>query len=294
MFDNKSKTLLALVAAGSYTKAAEKLSLTQPAVSHHIRQLEEEFGVQIFYKNKKELKLTPEGEILVKYARRAAAIYHTAKQAIEDSRTKIKHLVIDITPTASENLIPQALALYCNQNTDTRITICTDTIKNIYDKLKSYEVDIAIVEGNIPDSNLTSVLLDTDYLCLAVSPKHPFAGRSGVKLEELKSERFILRSRGANTRVLFENYLTGRQDSIRNFNVIMEIDNVATIKELVSQNLGITVIGHSACREDELAGRLAVVPIENSGMIREINMVHHKDFTHTEFFDEFRHIYNSL
>lgn len=294
MFDNKAKTLLVLVSAGSYTKAAEKLSLTQPAVSHHIRQLEEEFGVQIFHKNKRELKLTPEGEILVKYARRASAIYNTAKQAIEDSRTKIKHLTIDITPTASENLIPQALALYCNQNPDTRIIIYTDTIKNIYDKLKSYEIDIAIVEGNIPDPNYTSVLLDTDYLCLAVSPSHPLAGRGSVRVEELKNERFILRSRGANTRILFENYLTGLQQSIRSFNVIMEIDNVATIKDLVAQNLGITIIGHSACREDELAGRLAIVPIENSGMIREINMVHHKDFTHTEFFDEFRRIYNSL
>lgn len=294
MFDSKAQTLLTLISAGSFTKAAQALSLTQPAVSHHIRQLEQEFGIQIFYRDKKELKLTPEGAVLAKYARRSVAIYNNAKRAIEDSRKQIKHIVVAITPTAGENLVPQVLAIYCTRNPDVHINIHTDTIKKIYEKLKSYEVDLAIMEGRIDDDSFTSVLLDTDYICLAVSPKHRLAKRSSVSLGELKKEKFILRSRKANTRALFENYLLNCSDNIKNLNVMMEIDNVATIKDLVAQDLGITVIAHSACREDELSGRLAVVPIENAGMVREINMVHHKDFTHTEILDEFRHIYNSL
>lgn len=294
MFDSKAATLLAVVNCGSYTKAAAALSLTQPAVSHHIRQLEEEFGVQIFYKDKRELKLTPEGAVLVKYARRAMAIYHNAIQAIADSKSKIKHFVVALTPTAGENLVPQTIAVYCNENPEIHINIFTDAIKNIYDKLKSYEADIAIVEGRISDPSFTTLLLDTDYLCLAVSPQHPFAGRGSVSLHELKGERFILRSKAANTRVLFENYLQNQSKSIRDFNVMMEIDNVATIKELVSQNLGITIIAHSACREEEQTGKLSVVPIENSSMVREINMVVHRDFNHIEVLEELRQIYNSL
>ena len=73
--------------------------------------------------------------------------------------------------------MPRVMATYCNLHPDTSITIVTDTIKNIYNMLKSYEVDIGIVEGSIPDENLTQVLLDTDYLCLIVSPQHPFARR---------------------------------------------------------------------------------------------------------------------
>lgn len=294
MFDQKAHTLLTVVQQGSYTKAAQALSLTQPAVSHHIRQLEEEFGIKIFYKNKKELKLTPEGAILVKYARRAMAIYHNAKQAIEDCGGKAYRLTVAITPSAGENLVPQTLAHYCNENPESHITIITDTIKNIYEMLKAYETDIAIVEGRIVDPSLTSVLLDTDYLCLAVSPQHPLATRNSVGLEELKHERFILRSRQANTRILFEDYLAERFESIKSFHVMMEIDNVATIKELVSQNLGISVIAHSACREEERSGRLIVIPIKNSGMIREINMVTHKDFSHLDVLENIRKIYNSL
>lgn len=74
MIDTRLHTLLTLMEAGSYTKAARVLSLTQPAVSHHIRQLEQEYGAPVFYRSTKQLKLTPEGGILVKYARRMQAL----------------------------------------------------------------------------------------------------------------------------------------------------------------------------------------------------------------------------
>ena len=74
VFDVKVNTLLAVIETGSYTKAAQKLNLTQPAVSHQIRMLENEFDIKIFYRDKNKLKLTPQGKILVQYARRAAAV----------------------------------------------------------------------------------------------------------------------------------------------------------------------------------------------------------------------------
>lgn len=294
MFDQKVDTLLTLIREGSFTKAAKALSLTQPAVSHQIRQLEEEFGVQIFFRDKKELRPTPEGAILIKYARRAAAVYNNAKEAIEDSRSNFRRFTVAITPTVGESLVPQTLAFYCNENPDIHINIFTDTIKNIYDMLKSYETDIAIVEGHLDDSSLASVLLDTDFLCLAVSPKHPFAKKRAVTLGELKKEKLIMRSRQGNTRVLFERFLENNGESIRNYNVMMEVDNVATIKELVSRNLGITIIAHSACFEEERAKRLVMLPIENSSMIREINIVTHRDFSHPEVLEEIQKIYASF
>lgn len=294
MFDQKARTLLTLVQEGSFTKAAQALSLTQPAVSHQIKQLEDEFGIQIFYRDRRELRPTPEGAVLIKYARRALAIYHNAKEAIEDSRNNLRRFTVAITPTVAESPVPQTLAFYCTENPDVHINIVTDTIKNIYDKLKSYETDLAIVEGHLDDGSLSSVLLDTDFLCLAVSPKHPFAGRTSVSLHELKRERFILRSRKANTRALFERFLENNDETIRSLNVMMEVDNVATIKELVSRGLGVTIIARSACLEDERAGRIAVVPVENSAMIREINIVSHRDFNHPEVLEEIRRMYASF
>ena len=242
MFDAKIETLLEVISAGSYTRAAQRLSLTQPAVSHHMRQLEQEFGIHIFYKDKKELRLTPEGEILVKYARRALAVYRNARQAIEDSRICMSHIGVGITHTVGESCVPQVLAEYCNQTPGVHINIVTDTIKNLYDMMRSYELDVAIVDGQFPASGYTEVLLDTDYLCLVVSPIHPLARRASVAIGALQGERFIMRPKGAGTRSMFESYLSECGADIRDFNIIIEMDSVATIKELVAQDLGISVI----------------------------------------------------
>ena len=85
MVDGKVRTLLAVVQTGSYTKAAEELHLTQPAVSHHIRLLEQEFGIRIFNLEKRNLVPTAEGAVLIKYARRMMAVYNKALQAIVES-----------------------------------------------------------------------------------------------------------------------------------------------------------------------------------------------------------------
>ncbi len=293
MVDTKIITLLTLVQTGSFTKAAKALNLTQPAVSHHIRLLEQDYKAKIFYKDKKELKPTPEGEILINYAKRIVALSDQAKQSIQDSKKSLRRLTVGITPTAEEHLVTQIFAGYSSEHPDTRVKILTDNIYNIYSKLNSYELDLGIVEGTIKNDDYTILLLDTDYLCLAVSPKHPFAKRESVRMDELKKEKFILRSPSAGTRQLFETHLLRHGESIQDFNVIIELDSVATIKELVSLNLGITVIAHSAIKEEEESGKVCIVPIENLNMIREINMIYHNDFLHKDILDDIRHYYNT-
>ena len=294
MIDPKIRTLIRVIEEGSFTRAAAALHLTQPAVSHHIRQLEAEYGIPIFRPDKKELVPTPEGAVLIKYARRALALDRSARQAIEDSRRSLRHLAVGLTPTAGENLMPQVLALYCHEHPETHINIVTDTINNLYQRMELYELDLAVVEGALPGGRFHSVLLDTDYLCLIVSPQHPFARRQSILPGELKGERLILRPAKAGTRALFDSYLQSQGESVQNFNVMMELDNVAMIKDLVSQDLGVSIIAKSDCREEERAGRLVAVPIENASMSRNIQLVYHSDFSHPDVLEELRAIYNRI
>lgn len=294
MVDSKVRTLIRVVDEGGFTRAANSLHLTQPAVSHHIRQLEMEYGIHIFRQDKKELTLTPEGEVLVKYARRIIAVERAARQAIEDSRRSLRHLSVGLTPTAGENRMPQVLALYCHEHPQVHINIVTDTINNLYQRMELYGLDLAVVEGALPGQKFNSILLDTDYLCVITSPENPFARRQSIQLSELKGERLILRSAKASTRTLFDGYLQSCGESVQNFNVMMELDNVAMIKELVGQNLGVSVIAKSACREEVRAGRLAAVPIENASMSRDIRLIYHNDFGHPDVLDELREIYERI
>ena len=291
MVDPKIKTLLTLESVGSYTKAAEALSLTQPAVSHHIKLLEEEYGIHIFVKGKHKLKPTPAGEVLLKYAHRAVALSTKVRQAIEDCQKEVHSLTVGITPTASDILVPQVLAAYCNKHPHVRIQIVRGTIKNIDSMLKFFEIDLAIVDGVIKSTNANSILLGTDYLGLVVSPQHPFAKRASVRLEEIQREKLILRPKKAETRRLFESYLVSHGHDLNDFNVIMEMDSVANIKEIVMSNLGITGISHNVCLEEERDGKLVVVPIEDCQMLRQINLIYPKDFPHPEILQDIRNEY---
>lgn len=293
MVDPKIRTLLKLEELGSFSKTAQALSLTQPAVSHHIKLLEQEFGIQIFVKGKRKLKPTPEGEVLLKYAHRAIALSDKVHQAIEDCKHAVHTLTVGITPTASDIFVPQVLAAYCHQHPGTHVQIVRGTIKKIDAMLKFYEIDFAIVDGILPGDHYRQVLMGTDHLCLIVSPKHPFATRLSVTLDELQRENLVLRPKSTGTRKLIESYLVSNGYNIQNFNVMMEVDSVSTIKEIVEANLGISIISYSVCREEQQQGRLIVRQIENCRMVRQVNMVYPQDFEHPEILQEIQQEYHN-
>lgn len=103
-----------------------------------------------------------------------------------------------------------------------------------------------------------------------------------------------MRSSNTGTRTLFENHLLSHSENIKNFNIIIEVDNITTIKEFVASNLGVTIMAHSACKTEEAAGDLVIVPIQELNMTREINSVFNNDFGHIEVLEEIRNIYMSL
>ena len=294
MLDPKIKTLLMIAEKKSYTQAADALHLTQPAVSHHIRQLEALYGIKIFSQDKRTLRFTEQGRILYQYAKQIHEIAQVARQTIEDSEKGVHHLRFGITQTVGETLIPQMIAQYGADHPETVITITTDTLNNLYDKLEDYALDIVIAEISERRDTYRSVLLDTDYLCVIVSPKHPLASALTVRLSDLKREKLILRSGSASTRIFFEHYLTGEAESIQNFQVMMEIDNIATIKDLVSMNYGVSIIAHSACRAEIEGGKLAAVTIENARLSRDVSMLFREDFEHLEILEGLQKSYHTL
>jgi DNA-binding transcriptional LysR family regulator len=106
-----------------------------------------------------------------------------------------------------------------------------------------------------------------------------------VSIEELKQQKMILRGADSGTRQLFEASLHSQGLSLQDLNVILEVDNIATIKDLVIKNIGVSVLAKSACQGVEKYNKLYLLPIEGLAMIREVNLVYPKDFGHTEILD---------
>ena len=146
MLDNKTETLIAVAEQKNFTRAAEALSLTQPAVSHQISQLEQSLGAKLFNRKKGELTLTQEGEIAVRYARILTSMDQKMHMEIADSKRNIKKLRIGLTHTSESTFATEVLARYGNEYPNVSITVFTDTIKNLYDMLGNFEIDLAITE----------------------------------------------------------------------------------------------------------------------------------------------------
>lgn len=291
MLDPKLYSLLQVCESGSFIAASKKLSITQPAVSHHIKALEEELNVTIFERRSGKIVLTREGEKVVQCARKMQSLYQTLVQNLRDSKKLITHLTVGVTHTAESNPIAEALARYCAENENVIIKMITGTINNLYIKLKEYEIDLAVVEGRITDPSIHHLLIDTDYLVLAVSVNHPFAKRQMISLNELKKERMILRLPNSGTRNLFTAHLESNNMSLNEFNVILELDNIATIKDLIRRDFGVSILPRSVCLDELKKKKIAVLPVENLSMIREINLAYHKDFAQLDILQDIARYY---
>lgn len=279
MLSVRTRSLIAVADTKNFTKAASMLSLTQPAISHHISQLEEELGVSLFIRKKSGLELTPEGEIAVRYARRMNVLYNKLRKDLLDIENQPAKLCIGITHTAESNLTAEILARCSSETSGLSIMIVTDTINNLYARLENYELDLAIVEGTGSPQAFSSLVLNTDFLVCVMSADNSLASKAMITLSELKSEPLILRLPSSATRMQFDAELRAMNDSPDNYNIIIEVDNIATIKDLVRKNLGISVLPQSACLKELRKGNLVALPIENLSMARETRLVYNKDFS---------------
>ncbi len=285
MLDNKVKTFLTIAETGSFSKAAQKLNLTQPAVSHQMHLLEEELKAVLFERSRKGLHLTGEGEIALRYARRLYALNEDMTAEILHMDHSIKRLRVGITHTSESNLVAAALAKYSSRQHSPQVTLLTDSSQDLYKKLDSFEIDLAIVDEK-PPKNFASRLLNTDSLVLVMPTSHPLGKKEVVSLSELKKEKLILRLPSSETRQLLDKQLAALGKMITDFNVFMEMDNIATIKDCVRQNLGLSILPQSACQNEIKKKKLLVRPIKNLSLVRETSLVYLPDFPEPKILED--------
>lgn len=293
--DLKAISLLKVAELGNFTKAAQELCISQPAISNHIKAVEEELGFRIFERTPQGIIPTKKGTVVINYLTRINALANSLKQAISENKLSTTTLSVGITHTVESSLVIEAIARYLKDSSpDIAIKIISDTSGLLYKMLKNNELDFIIMEGLYNDSDLTNVMLGTDCLVLVTSPSNHLASKNMVSLEELMKENLIMRLPESNTMKTFKNALKERNRSLNDFNIILEIDNIATIKDLIRRNLGVSILPKSVCLDEVRKGKLSILSIENISMVREMNLVYPKDFEYTETINGIVQCYNGL
>ena len=201
-------------------------------------------------------------------------------------------ILIGITHTAESNAIAEALARYVQRHENVTVKVITGAADKLCGMLKNYEIDLAIIDGKKPDPSLNYLMLDTDNLVLITSPDHRLAKKNSVTISDLKKERLILRLPTSTTRKLFVSALECSGMSLNEFNVVLEMDSVATIKDLIRRDFGVSVLARSACMDEISKRKLVALPIETIPMMMETNLVYAPDFDHPGLLKEIMRCYN--
>lgn len=274
MIDSRLITFLTVAKIKNFTKAGEILNLTQPAVSQHIKFLEEHYQVNLIRKIGRGTELTEEGEILFRYAENLEILSRSLEADLKNKAAIRKVYNVGATMTIGGYVLPYILGEYKNQYENIDIILQVNNTKEITEKLLNRKIDLALVEGPFDKKKFNYQKLKDDELVLAVSPKHSFCKKESVDLEEVIEGRLILREKGSGTRAIFEKKLAELAYDLENLNIYMELGSINAIKSLVEANLGYTIISKEAIKREMELGTITIVPIKDIKLSREFNFIY--------------------
>ena len=248
MLDYRAHTFLEVCRQRSYTRAAAALHITQPAVSQHIRQLEQHYGCPLFTKAGRGIEPTPAGKLL-----------YRALDAMENDDARLRAeldtltapetrppLRFGCTRTVADYVAPRLLAEHLTRHPDERILMRTGNTTELVALIDQGDIDFALVEGSFDRTAFDSAVFSHEpYIAVAGEPL------AATRLEDLLDQRLILREPGSGTREILERYLAARNRSVDDFSGVIEVASIPAIKACVRAGAGISFLYRVAV-EDEL------------------------------------------
>ena len=257
MLDFRMDTFLALCRTMNYTRAAEELNITQPAVTQHIQYLQRHYGVKLFQYRDKHLFLTEAGAAL-----RSAALTmeHDERELMEHLpllQKGMQHLRLGATLTVGEYALPPHLGRYMKRHPDVALHLVVGSTRRLLEGLNRGELDAAVVEGYFAKREYDAIRWSMEpYVCVCAA-RRPLEGT--MEQEDLFTQTLILRDPESGTREFLERALLERNFQLSDFRRVVEINDLTVIKQLVEQNCGITFLYRRAVERELEEGQLRQV-----------------------------------
>jgi DNA-binding transcriptional LysR family regulator len=283
------EAIIFLVEEGSFSRAAGRMLLTQPALTKNIKNAEECIGSRLVNRSSAGISLTPEGQIIYDYARRVIKLRDEAKEKILAlNRNAGGNIYASASTIPANYILPRALSGFRKENSDIKIYIKTADSEEAMNMVLENEVEIGFIGKKPLNKKLVAETLWKDHLVLIVSKNHPWRKNKSITLPELLKEPLVIREKGSATRELFESCLKkSKSISLSQFNICCELGSSEAIKEAVIAGLGVSVISIHAVSRDLSQKLLFEVPIQGCSMERNFYLIYKRQLEFKPFHKTF-------
>jgi len=277
MADRRLQVFHAVAKQMSFTKAAETLFMTQPAVTFQIKQLEEHFNTRLFERGHGRIALTPAGEIVLEYAERILALSAELETRLREMTGRLSGpLLIGASTTIAEFLLPRVLGEFKSQHPEVQPKLVVANSEAIENRVAEHTLDIGLIEAPSHLPSLLTQMCCEDELQVIVSPAHPLAKAKSVTPKQLIAYPYVSRESGSGTREFTDLYFRKAGVNPTDLSVVMELGSPEALKGVVGTGLGFAILSKATVAKEQKLNELVAVPL-NPKLLRSLSLVYPKE-----------------
>jgi DNA-binding transcriptional LysR family regulator len=277
MADRRLQVFYTVAKQLSFTKAAEQLFMTQPAVTFQVKQLEEQFNTRLFERSHGRIALTPAGRLVMDYAERVLTLTEEMDMRVGELTGAVAGpLLLGASMTIAEYILPKILGEFKAEHPEVQAHLSVGNSETIVSRVADHALDVGLIESPSYQSTLVNEVCCDDELVVICAPGHALAKRKTVRAQELASLPWVRREVGSGTREFTDNYL--RQCGVvpEDLQVTMELGSPEAIKGVVETGIAVAVLSRATITKELVLGSLVALPL-SPPLIRSLSLVHPKE-----------------
>ncbi len=277
MADRRLQVFYTVAKQLSFTKAADQLFMTQPAVTFQVKQLEEQFNTRLFERRHGRITLTAAGKLVMNYAEKILGLSEEMETRVGELTGAVNGpLLLGASTTIAEFILPQILGEFKAHYPQVRAHMAVANSETIENRVADHSLDLGLVES---PAHLPSVHIEVvceDELVLICAPSHKLAKLKRVEPRQIVAEPYVNRELGSGTREFIDNYLKTCEVAPEDLNIVMELGSPEAVKGVVETGIGVSIMSRATIAKELKLGALVAVPLEPR-LIRTFSLVYPKE-----------------
>ena len=277
MADRRLQVFYSVARQLSFTKAAEQLFMTQPAVTFQVKQLEEHFNARLFERSHGKIALTPTGRLVMGYAEKILGLSEEMETRVgELTGTMSGPLLLGASTTIAEFMLPHVLGEFKARHPQVQTQMTVGNSETIENRVADYSLDVGLIESPSHLPSLHTEVCCDDELVMICAPGHRLAQERGVTPQQIMIEPYVSRETGSGTREFADNYLRESGISPDDLNVVMELGSPEAIKGVVETGIGVSIVSRATIVKELKLKVLVAVPLKPR-LIRTMSLVYPRE-----------------